>query len=52
MELDIPDGKGRFIYTHTVWGFCDGSQVYVMMDGNVFSLRLFRLDLRSGEIID
>ena len=100
MELDVPDGNGRFIYTHTVWGFCDGNQIYVMMDGNVFpvfvvqhqfyvlgskeyqdhklwipfafplgavafvsgaadvkdnvtrSLRLFRLDLRTGEIIE
>jgi len=34
--LRIPDENGQFYYTHTVWGFCDGKQVYVMMDGNVF----------------
>ena len=36
IELRIPDENGQFYYTHTVWGFCDGKQVYVMMDGNVF----------------
>jgi len=36
LELQIPDENGQLYYTHTVWGFCDGKQVYVMMDGNVF----------------
>lgn len=36
LELEIPDEKGQLYYTHKVWGFCDGKQVYVMMDGNVF----------------
>ena len=102
LELQIPDENGKLYYTHTVWGFCDGKQVYVMMDGNVFpvfcvhhqfyvlgskqyrnpkvnvpmiiplgigyaiflgginsiadnvsrTLRLFRLDVQSGEITD
>jgi hypothetical protein len=38
LELSIPDGTGRFIYTHTAWGFCDGNQTYVMMDGNLFPI--------------
>jgi hypothetical protein len=36
MELRIPDENGHLYYTHTVWGFCDGKQAYVMMDGNLF----------------
>jgi hypothetical protein len=36
MELRVPDGSGQLVYTHTVWGFCDGKQTYVMMDGNLF----------------
>jgi hypothetical protein len=36
LELQIPDENGQLYFTHTVWGFCDGKQVYVMMDGNVF----------------
>lgn len=36
LELQIPDENGQLYYTHTVWGFCDGKQAYVMMDGNVF----------------
>ena len=36
IELRIPDENGHLYYTHTVWGFCDGKQVYVMMDGNLF----------------
>lgn len=38
LALSTPDGNGRFVYTHTAWGFCDGSQAFVMMDGNVFPL--------------
>jgi hypothetical protein len=102
LSLNTPDGHGHFIFTHTAWGFCDGKQTYVMMDGNVFpifmvhhqfyilgskeyrdhkiivpgfipismgvaaivygannvsdnitrSLRLFRLDIRTGEILE
>jgi len=36
MELRIPDESGHLYYTHSVWGFCDGNQSYVMMDGNLF----------------
>jgi hypothetical protein len=36
VELRIPDESGHLYYTHTVWGFCDGGQAYVMMDGNLF----------------
>jgi hypothetical protein len=36
LALSTPDGNGHFVYTHTAWGFCDGNQVFVMMDGNVF----------------
>jgi hypothetical protein len=97
--LRIPDETGQFYYTHRVWGYCDGTQSYVMMDGNLFpifsvnhqfyvlgskeyvsngaiiplylllgnlasatlspstigltrSLRVFRLDLESGKVVD
>lgn len=36
LTLSVPDGSGHFVYTHTVWGFCDGTQAFVMMDGNLF----------------
>jgi len=36
LELRIPDENGHLYYTHSVWGFCDGNQSYVMMDGNLF----------------
>jgi hypothetical protein len=36
VELRIPDESGHLYYTHTAWGFCDGKQAYVMMDGNLF----------------
>lgn len=35
-ELNIPDETGATYYNHTAWGYCDGSQVYVMMDGNLY----------------
>jgi hypothetical protein len=35
-ELNIPDETGKLYFNHTVWGYCDGSQPYVMMDGNLF----------------
>ena len=37
-ELRMPDEKGQLYYTHTVWGYCDGKQSYVMMDGNLFPI--------------
>jgi len=36
LELRIRDTDGKLYYTHTMWGFCDGNQCYVMMDGNLF----------------
>jgi hypothetical protein len=42
LELSIPDENGKFYYTHTAWGLCDGKQRYVMMDGNLFPV--FRVD--------
>lgn len=38
LELRIPDEKGQLYYTHTAWGLCDGNQLYVMMDGNLFPI--------------
>lgn len=35
-ELNIPDETGATYYNHTAWGYCDGSQVYAMMDGNLY----------------
>lgn len=36
LELHIRDENGQFYFTHKVWGLCDGNQIYVMMDGNLF----------------
>ncbi len=36
LELRIPDQNGQLYYTRSVWGFCDGSRAYVMIDGNLF----------------
>ena len=36
--LRVPDENGQLYYTHTAWGYCDGSQSYVMMDGNLFPI--------------
>lgn len=40
MELRVRDSDGRYYFTHTVWGLCTGSQVYLMMDGNLFPVYL------------
>jgi len=100
LDLNIPDENGKLYYTYTVFGLCDGKQLYLMMDGNLFpvfsvhhqfyvlgskdyvdkklyvpflflipgavwvggitsvdegvvrTLRVFRLDARSGEVIN
>ncbi|HXD78186.1 MAG TPA: hypothetical protein VN616_10290 [Puia sp.] len=38
LELNLPDETGKLIFNHTVWGYCDGSRPYVMMDGNFFPI--------------
>ncbi|MBS1663190.1 MAG: hypothetical protein JST68_19260 [Bacteroidetes bacterium] len=38
LELRIRDIDGNLYYSHTMWGFCDGQQIYVMMDGNLFPI--------------
>ncbi len=38
LGLRIPDGDGQMYHTRSVWGFCDGRQCYVMMDGTLFPL--------------
>lgn len=38
VEVDIPDESGHLYYSRNVWGFCDGSEAYVMMDGNLFPI--------------
>jgi len=38
MELRIRDADGQYYYSHTLWGFCEGGQTYVMMDGNLFPI--------------
>jgi hypothetical protein len=35
-DLTIPDENGQFYLTHTVWGYCDGEQRYVMILGSLF----------------
>jgi hypothetical protein len=35
-QLNVADENGKMYFNHTAWGFCDGNQVYVMMDGNLF----------------
>jgi hypothetical protein len=39
-DLRIPDENGQLYYTHTAWGLCDGKQLYLMMDGNLFPVFL------------
>jgi hypothetical protein len=34
-DLSIPDQNGQLTYTHTMWGYCDGSRTYAMVDGNL-----------------
>lgn len=36
MTLHLIDEQGKSYYSRKMWGFCDGQQVYVMMDGNLF----------------
>jgi hypothetical protein len=36
--LSVPDQNGRLIYTHTVWGYCDGSRAYAMADGDLLPI--------------
>jgi hypothetical protein len=38
LGLSIPDGDGQMYHTRSVWGFCDGRQRYVMMDGSLFPI--------------
>jgi len=38
VELDIPDENGQLYYTRSVWGYCDGSHTYLMIDGNLFPI--------------
>jgi hypothetical protein len=36
LEVRVRDENGQLYFTRTVWGCCDGQQVYMMMDGNLF----------------
>jgi hypothetical protein len=38
LELRIREANGQLYYTHTAWGLCDGNQLYMMMDGNLFPI--------------
>jgi hypothetical protein len=35
-DLRIPDENGQLYLTHTVWGYCDGKQAYVMIQGSLY----------------
>lgn len=37
-QLNIPGENGKMTFNHTAWGYCDGNQVYVMMDADLFSV--------------
>ncbi|HEV3414657.1 MAG TPA: hypothetical protein VG101_19390 [Puia sp.] len=37
-QLNVPGENGRMTFNHTAWGYCDGHQVYVMMDGDLFTV--------------
>lgn len=39
-ELRVRGADGQLYYSHTLWGFCDGLQSYIMMDGNLFPVFL------------
>lgn len=36
MALHLRDEQGKAYYSRKMWGYCDGQQIYVMMDGNLF----------------
>ena len=38
IEVRVPDENGQLYFTRTLWGFSDGKQAYVMMDGNLFPI--------------
>jgi hypothetical protein len=37
-QLNVPGENGKMTFNHTAWGYCDGKQVYVMMDGDLFTV--------------
>lgn len=38
MTLRLKDEQGKSYYSRKMWGYCDGQQTYVMMDGNLFPI--------------
>ena len=38
MSLRLIDEQGKSYYSRRMWGYCDGQQTYVMMDGNLFPI--------------
>ena len=38
MSLRLVDKEGKSYYSRRMWGYCDGRQSYVMMDGNLFPI--------------
>ena len=36
MSLHLKDEQGTAYYSRKMWGYCDGKELYVMMDGNLF----------------
>ena len=36
ISLRLIDEQGKSYYSRRMWGYCDGQQTYVMMDGNLF----------------
>jgi hypothetical protein len=37
-QLNVPGENGKMTFNHTAWGYCDGKQVYVMMDADLFTV--------------
>jgi hypothetical protein len=36
--LYVRENDGQYRYTHNMWGYCDGANCFVMMDGTLFQL--------------
>jgi hypothetical protein len=37
-QLNVPGENGKMTFTHTAWGYCDGNQVFAMMDADLFTV--------------
>lgn len=38
LQLYLKDAAGQLYFSRKMWGYCDGQQCYVMMNGNLFPI--------------